>query len=558
MAALEIGVRRDLIARYVDSAKINWAHVALAQLIEAGFVDRVLTTNFDPLVSRACALINRFPAVYDLAASRIFKPDQVSEQAIFHLHGQRDGFNLLNTKDEVQRQKRRLGPVFDEVKRGRIWIVVGYSGENDPVFELLARVRHFEFGLYWIGYESAPSPHVEREIIAPAKGAHFLGGVDADDFFVSLAQKLECFPPNYVAQPFSHLHRTISMLAPYGAPHPEDSEHPVFRKRRFDICQVIRSELDELISSRERGVSAGYYFLAGNYDRVVELLGQQKLTGMSQSDKDALGWSLAEQGNRLHVEARESGSEGRFREAMQKFRQAAKILSTRADALYNWGNTLFDFSIMKRYGAPEVMTRAGERLLRQAIKKYQKVIAIEPNYADAHNNMANALTDIGRSVSQEEGIPLFNEARRHYEIALKYTESPDVVHNNFAKALHELARITNDQQAFDDCLVHFSIAADFNPKYYSVFLSWGNALADVARRSGDRDTLRKACAMYRRASEIRRSDSASCWNLIGELTRLAEMESGMEKTAVLEEVASLRRKMARLRRARARVRTHNQ
>ena len=85
MAALERGVRRDLIGAYIDKAKINWAHIALAQLIDGGYVDRVLTTNFDPLISRACALVNSFPAVYDFAASHIFNPDQVSEKAIFHL-----------------------------------------------------------------------------------------------------------------------------------------------------------------------------------------------------------------------------------------------------------------------------------------------------------------------------------------------------------------------------------------------------------------------------------------------------------------------------------------
>jgi hypothetical protein len=72
MAALERGVRRDLIGAYIDKAKINWAHIALAQLIDGGYVDRVLTTNFDPLISRACALVNSFPAVYDFAASHIF------------------------------------------------------------------------------------------------------------------------------------------------------------------------------------------------------------------------------------------------------------------------------------------------------------------------------------------------------------------------------------------------------------------------------------------------------------------------------------------------------
>ena len=49
IAELSDAERRDLIASYVDSAKINWAHLAVAQLMKMGFVDRVFTTNFDPL-----------------------------------------------------------------------------------------------------------------------------------------------------------------------------------------------------------------------------------------------------------------------------------------------------------------------------------------------------------------------------------------------------------------------------------------------------------------------------------------------------------------------------
>lgn len=74
MAELSDAERRDLISDYVDRATINWAHLAIAQLMKDGFVDRVFTTNFDPLVLRACALLGVFPAVYDFAASQRFKP----------------------------------------------------------------------------------------------------------------------------------------------------------------------------------------------------------------------------------------------------------------------------------------------------------------------------------------------------------------------------------------------------------------------------------------------------------------------------------------------------
>ncbi|MCA6100146.1 hypothetical protein [Bradyrhizobium australafricanum] len=84
-----------------------------------------------------------------------------------------------------------------------LWSVI--VGENDPVFDLLANIETFEYGLYWIGYGKTPPPNVSKQLLIPGRGAHFWGDWDADDFFVTLSQKLGCFPPRFVTQPFSHL-----------------------------------------------------------------------------------------------------------------------------------------------------------------------------------------------------------------------------------------------------------------------------------------------------------------------------------------------------------------
>ena len=89
MAEISAGERRDPLAEYIDNAKLNWAHIALATLIKEGYIARVLTPNFDPLVVQACALLNEFPAIYDFAASQTFKPDFVPTPAVYYLHGQR-------------------------------------------------------------------------------------------------------------------------------------------------------------------------------------------------------------------------------------------------------------------------------------------------------------------------------------------------------------------------------------------------------------------------------------------------------------------------------------
>jgi len=181
MAATGPGQRRDLIADYVNQAQLNWAHLCIAQLIKHGYIHRVLTTNFDPLIVRACALLGVFPAIYDFAVSQHFKPAFIPTPAIFYLHGQHTGFVLMNTEEEVRKHSALLAPVFEDAGQGRVWLTVGYSGENDPVFQHLVKVSEFEYNLYWVGYENNElAKHVREELLIDGKSAFFVKGFDAD------------------------------------------------------------------------------------------------------------------------------------------------------------------------------------------------------------------------------------------------------------------------------------------------------------------------------------------------------------------------------------------
>ena len=220
MAQLSRGDRHKLVCEYVDRAKINWAHISIAQLMRAGFVDRVLTTNFDPLVVRACALLNFYPAVYDMAVVRKgFVADYVRDLAIFHLHGQRDGFVQLHDKTQVDALRQTIEPLFDDTAKKRTWLVIGYSGRQDPVFEALADRPEFPNRLFWVGYrDEQPSAEVRAALIDAPKDAHWISGYDPDTFLLQLASKLGCFPPGFFARPFSHLLECFETLAGFRLP----------------------------------------------------------------------------------------------------------------------------------------------------------------------------------------------------------------------------------------------------------------------------------------------------------------------------------------------------
>jgi hypothetical protein len=220
MGELSASDRHDLISEYIDKAKINWAHISIAQLMRAGYVDRVLTTNFDPLVTRACALLNFYPAVYDMAVVRRgFVADYVRDQAVFHLHGQRDGFVQLHRKDEVDALAEAIEPLFDDTARNRCWIVIGYSGANDPVFRALADRPDFPNRLFWVGFrDEQPSADVKAALLDAGKDVHWISGYDPDTFLLQLASRLGCFPPGFFAKPFTHLLECFGRLAGFRLP----------------------------------------------------------------------------------------------------------------------------------------------------------------------------------------------------------------------------------------------------------------------------------------------------------------------------------------------------
>ena len=84
--------RNELLKQYIDKAKINVTHIYLAQLLTKGYVDYVLTVNFDNLMLRALALYNEFPSTYDMAILKDLTTTTFREKSVVYLHGQHHGF----------------------------------------------------------------------------------------------------------------------------------------------------------------------------------------------------------------------------------------------------------------------------------------------------------------------------------------------------------------------------------------------------------------------------------------------------------------------------------
>lgn len=431
MGELSSADRHDLVSELIDQAKVNWAHISIGQLMKGGFVDRVLTTNFDPMVMRACALLNLFPAVYDMAVVREgFLADFVRDLAVFHLHGQRDGFVQLHRDSEVEALSKAIKPLFDDTTYDRTWIVIGYSGSNDPVFRVLADRRGFPNRLFWIGYrDEQPSPAVKAALLDADKDAFWVSGYDPDNFLVQLAAKLGCFPPGFFAKPFSHLLESYASLAGFRLPGQEVELDWAARARgwirdaitRFEeaVTAVVppppatsssaapppaapppaapsapgafgiamtRSNVeayaaDALESSLESAGleetatgsadvigEAWVALIAGDYDKVIALGGAGILDDQAALAEPTAGAYFG-RGKALTQLARsKSGAEADrlFRDAADNYAKALAIKPQDTASLSNWGNALFRWAQTKEGGEAEALLAQAEEKLRQA------------------------------------------------------------------------------------------------------------------------------------------------------------------------------------------------
>jgi predicted O-linked N-acetylglucosamine transferase (SPINDLY family) len=146
--------------------------------------------------------------------------------------------------------------------------------------------------------------------------------------------------------------------------------------------------------------------------------------------------------------------------------------------------------------------------LEEAIVAYSKALAIKPDYADAYNNLGNALKDQGKL---EEAIEAYNKA-----LAIK----PD-----YAEAFNNMGNALKDQGKLEEAIVAYSKALAIKPDYADAYNNLGNALKDQGK-------LEEAIEAYNKALAIK-SDFVEAWNngaeALEKWNKLDDLEIWLEK-----------------------------
>ena len=423
MGALNTGQRRDLIAGYVRNARLNWAHVAVATLMQAGYVDRVMTTNFDNLVVRACALLHEFPAVYDLAASHEpIRFGDLPDKAVFYLHGQSTGFQLKNLTGELEEQAPYLQPCFNFEEGGRVWIVVGYSGENDPIFnQFFGKAHNFPHGLYWVQYrDQEPVPAVCDALFQPGKDAYLIQGHDADEFFIALARQLGCFPPSFIGKPLTYLESLLSHLTDFPVGDKGGAFDVLAEARRVIRKAAAEGETDPTPNTTKWpwkprvALDASALLAKGEYKQVIKLWHQA-----DQTTRKCLGSAAnaAFKGEAYKVGIQADEATGAEALALRKqeeqfYREAIKIKPDDPNALTNLGAVLSQ-------QANEATGAAKLDLLKQAEQFHREAIKVKPDDAGALTNLGVVLERRSDEATGAAKLDLLKQAEQFYREAIK-------------------------------------------------------------------------------------------------------------------------------------------
>lgn len=425
--------------------RLNWAHLLIATLVHHGYVKQILTTNFDPLLVDAMAITDQPVRTFDLTAADWYMPGRAKRGSIMYLHGQAHGMLQAHTQEDTDRIIPRIKTALQEALTDSTILVVGYSGECDPVFRVLeAEFPQFRNRLYWAHFDpdgKPPSEHVINFIETPSREAFLL--VDDDDSFMEAdtamhrivvdGLKLPLLP--LVCDPLDHTRLALNRLCgkpkpPKDGPPPPD---PVDTARKT-VGQAIKRMTDGEGVRRTSGRTPLLDATEAGASRMMGLATRAAIASMTRdveelrairSESKAIGFVD------LNVSlfdgflgaASDAARKGALDTAAALLREAEEIGSDNVEWLLTlWGNVL----------SAQAKTKTGaeaDRLFAAACEKYAAALKIKPDMYEALNNWGAALAAQGETKSGTEADRLFAAAFEKYSEALKIKPDKQTLFN---------------------------------------------------------------------------------------------------------------------------------
>jgi tetratricopeptide (TPR) repeat protein len=456
MGSLSAEERRSLFYDYItdEKVKINVTHIYLAQLLKEGYVDYILTTNFDDLLLRACGLFNFIPPVYDVSILNDFTTTTFLEKSVTYLHGQHHGQWLLNAEGEMDKVKTAVPKIFERICNGRTWIIIGYRGE-DEILDEIAKLGSFENELYWIGYEKEePIEKVKTCLLEKERmNTYYVPKYNADSFFLKLHSEIGLHTPEIFNKPFSFLKEVINNIKDIE----EQSNNDDLFKNVNERFITTKNWVDDSIENYENKESLEKFkqqiiedTLKGNFDKAFNYLAKIKNSVFANANIEL------------------------------------------SNLFNHWGVSL-----------------KKDNLLSDAKEKYQNAIELNSENGWAYNNLANVILIIAIN---ENNTYLVEESIERYKIASKLVPENDIILRNLGNAFYKLALKKGSVISYKNALGKFDHSIKLNPNNPVAFIGKGLTLFGLAKSANNDINLYKKSLLQFEIAISQDSENAAAYS----------------------------------------------
>lgn len=431
-------VIRECIDEAVDPntnrTKINWAHLLLASMVNAGYVKYILTTNFDPLTVDALSLIGYPVRVFDLTASEFYLAGTMAPGSIIYLHGQASGPVIANTVSETENVRTHLRIVFQDALSDSTLIVIGYSGASDPVLQELdgGFPHNFPNALYWVAYEDhLPHNDAMNLLSNTRRGASLVRGHNADSFMRELVlEHLKVDLPPMVLSPCGYAKDALARVLPF----PEKDEGP----ESIDPVEAAQAEIERAIECLSEGAAPVQESpdepSSSNLSMKIAMASlkgdRQALDAIRAEFNDQTSDALCNQLSGAYRQtAIKAYQDQQFVEAYQLLEEAESLGSDEPEwLLVTWGKALSDQAGIK-------VGDESDALFETAYAKYAEAVRIKPDMHEAWYNWGVALSDRAQASDDERAAALFESAYEKYAESVRIKPDKHEAWSNWGGAL---------------------------------------------------------------------------------------------------------------------------
>lgn len=210
------------------------AHESIAWLVKQGYIQVIVTTNFDRLLEQALKEKGVTPTV-------IAKPSDAEgaaplahdEAVILKVNGDYKASTLKNTADELDSYDPEIEKLIEQVLDEYGLIVAGWSGGWDSALrDLILSAENRRYSMYWASYSGLDE---EAEELVKHRDGNVVSIDGADSFFYSLKERVQALED---AEPGAPLSKEVAR---------ERTKRYLAREeRKIDLADLIREETEHL------------------------------------------------------------------------------------------------------------------------------------------------------------------------------------------------------------------------------------------------------------------------------------------------------------------------